>query len=71
MYKSIHSKNFRWYAAIETFPKTAKNVSNVYKSGIRCWKSEFDTIFNFSIVINTFRIIISFPIKKEKGVCAN
>lgn len=70
MHKSIHSKNFRWCAAIETFPKTAKNVSHVYKTGIHFTKSDFDTEGNIFITIGTFRIILTFPISKEKSQCA-
>lgn len=56
MYKRIkitgkHSITF------ESFPKTAKNVSRVYYTGIRNFTC--DDSYNYSIVIGTFRIIYS------------
>jgi len=55
MYKSFKSKKF--YLAFNTFPKTAKEVSKVYHTGIRNWES--DDASNYSIVIGTFRIIFA------------
>jgi hypothetical protein len=43
------------------FPKTAKEVSKVYHTGIRNWVA--DDSYNYSIVLGTFRII--FAINRE------
>jgi hypothetical protein len=43
------------------FPKTAKEVSKVYHTGIRNWV--VDDSYNYSIVLGTFRII--FAINRE------
>jgi hypothetical protein len=58
MYKAFQNK--KYYLAFNKFPKTAKNVSKVYISGVRNWVS--DDMYNYSIVINRFRII--FGIKR-------
>jgi hypothetical protein len=55
MYKSFKNKKF--YLAFNTFPKTAKEVSKVYHTGIRNW--EADDSSNYSIVLGTFRIIFA------------
>jgi len=65
MYKAFQNK--KYYLAFNTFPKTAKNVSKVYLSGIRNWVS--DDMYNYSIVINRFRII--FGIKRITHDCCN
>lgn len=66
MYKAFHSK--KYYLAFNTFPKTAKNVSRVYLTGIRNWVS--DDMYNYSIVIRQFRII--FGIKRNNySDCCN
>ncbi len=66
MYKAFQNK--KYYLAFNTFPKTAKNVSKVYLTGIRNWVS--DDMYNYSIVINRFRII--FGIKRTNfGDCCN
>lgn len=58
MYKAI--QNNKYYLAVNTFPNTAKTISNVYKTGFRKWES--DDMKNFSLVIWRFRII--FGLKK-------
>lgn len=58
MYKAIENK--KYYLAINKFPKTAKNVSVVYLTGIRIWDS--DDMETYSLVLGTFRIM--FGIKK-------
>ena len=63
MYKAFQNK--KYYLAFNTFPKTAKKVSNVYLTGIRNWIS--DDMYNYSIVINRFRII--FSIKRNQYNC--
>lgn len=63
MYKAFQNK--KYYLAFNTFPKTAKEVSNVYLTGIRNWIS--DDMYNYSIVINRFRII--FGIKRNQYNC--
>jgi len=65
MYKSFQNK--KYYLAFNTFKKTAKNVSKVYLTGIRNWVS--DDMYNYSIVINRFRII--FGIKRTNSGCCN
>lgn len=59
IYKAFQNK--KYYLAFNTFPKTAKNVSEVYHTGIRNWVS--DDMYNYSIVIGTTRII--FGIKRQ------
>lgn len=54
MYKAFQNK--KYYLAFNTFPKTAKKVSKVYLSGIRNWTS--DDMYNYSLVIYRFRIIL-------------
>lgn len=54
--------------SFNTFPKTAKKVSKVYLGGIRNWTA-MDS-YNYSIVINRFRIIFSIGRKQyycQKG----
>ena len=63
MYKAIQNK--KYYLAINKFPKTAKQVSPVYLTGIRNWDS--DDMKTYSIVLGTFRIM--FGIKKDKYSC--
>lgn len=63
MYKAFQNK--KYYLAFNTFPKTAKKVSSVYLTGIRNWIS--DDMYNYSIVINRFRII--FSIKRNQYNC--
>ena len=65
MYKAFQNK--KYYLAFNTFPKTAKNqtYNEVYMSGIRNWIS--DDMYNYSIVINRFRII--FGIKRNQYNC--
>jgi len=64
MYKAIWSG--KYYLAIETFPKTAKEISVVYHTGIRIWDS-WD-MKTYSLVLGTFRIM--FGIKHRGGdVC--
>lgn len=55
MYKHLFKKS-KIGIAINTFPKTAKNVSNVYKTGIRIF--DVDTHKTYSLVIHLFRIMI-------------
>lgn len=64
MYKAFNSKKYR--LAFESFGKRAKEVSPVYKTGIRNWES--DDSKNYSIVIGTFRIIFSIN-KPQMGCC--
>lgn len=59
MYNRIKINN-KYSITFNTFRKLAKNVSNVYKIGIRNWIS-YES-YNYSIVLYTFRII--FSIKK-------
>jgi len=56
MYKQIKLGNLR--LAINSFPKTAKNVDKVYRSGFRYWEATEGK--NYSLVIGCFRIIIEF-----------
>lgn len=63
-YKSFKKGNIR--IAFDKFPKTAKQVSEVYKTGIRNWNA--DDSKNYSIVLGTFRIILSF--EKNIEECA-
>jgi len=63
MYKCFKSKKYR--LTFNTFRKSAKKVSNVYKSGFRYWKA--DDSYNYSIVIGTFRII--FSKEREQRAC--
>ena len=67
MYKAFQNK--KYYLAFNTFPKTAKNppYNEVYMSGIRNWVS--NDMYNYSIVINRFRII--FGIKRITHDCCN
>lgn len=65
MYRAIQNK--KYYLAINTFNKRAKEISPVYLTGIRNWDSE--DMKNYSIVLGTFRII--FGIKKPQNTCCN
>lgn len=65
MYKALQNK--KYYLALDTFPITAKGISDVYKSGIRNWVSA--DMYNYSLVIHRFRII--FGIKRQTHDCAN
>ncbi len=65
MYKSFKSKRF--YLAFNTFPKTAKNISKVYHTGMRNWDA--DDAKYYTIVIRTFRIM--FAINKDVNDCCN
>lgn len=66
MYKALNTK--KYYLAINTFPKTAKNppLNEVYKTGIHKWEADDST--NYSIVIGTFRIIFAIN-KPQYGEC--
>lgn len=64
MYKAFNSKKYR--LAFETFGKRAKEVSIVYKLGIRNFES--DDSKNYSIVIGNHRIIFSIN-KPQMGGC--
>jgi hypothetical protein len=55
MYKAFKKGKFR--IAFDKFRKTAKNISPVYKTGIRNWTA--DDSYNYSLVFGTFRIIFS------------
>lgn len=68
MYKSLHSKNFRWCVSIEIFRLSAKKVSKAYWSGIRWWKHD-DNLLSIAFVLHRFRLILTFPIGKEIGCC--
>lgn len=65
MYKAYQNK--KYYLAVHTFPKTAKNppYNNAYLTGIRKW--EADDSSNYALVIGTFRII--FAVKKQISNC--
>lgn len=65
MYKTIQNKHFR--ITFNKFPKTAKQVSKVYHTGIRNWVA--DDSYNYSLVIGTFRII--FSIDRVQSSCCN
>lgn len=67
MYKSFKYKKYNLQFHI--FPKTAKkgNWNNVYLSGIRNWVA--DDSYNYSIVIGTFRIILT--INRNVMSCCN
>jgi hypothetical protein len=65
MYKAIHTK--KYYLAINTFRKTAKNICPVYLTGIRNWDS--DDMKTYSLVLGTFRIM--FGIKKLQNNCCS
>jgi len=47
----------KYSLTFHVFPKTAKEVSTVYHTGIRKWIA--DDSYNYSIVLGTFRIILS------------
>jgi hypothetical protein len=55
MYKYIKTKHHT--LTFNIFPLSRKSLSIVYKTGIRIWKT-FEDI-NYSIVLGTFRIILS------------
>jgi len=55
MYKEI--KIGKVALILHKFPRTAKNVSNVYKTGFRNWDS-FECM-NHSVVLGVWRIIVS------------
>jgi len=61
MYKAFQNK--KYYLAFHTFPKSAKNLSEVYLSGIRNFGSH--DMHTYSIVIYRFRVM--FGIKTESG----
>lgn len=65
MYRAIQNK--KYYLVINTFRKSAKDVSIVYLSGIRNWVS--DDMYNYSFILGTFRII--FGIKRKSNGCCN
>ena len=54
MYKQIKINN-DWSVAFETFRKTLKEISPVYKTGIRNWDS--DLCYTYSLVIHRFRVM--------------
>lgn len=61
------NRNNKFDIAIETFPKTAKTVSNVYKTGFHKRENSMGFI-TYSLVIYCFRIMIYYY-KKEMGSC--
>ena len=61
MHKAINTKCF--YLAVETFPEKRKDISGVYKSGFRYWRTI--DINTYSIVIYRFRVM--FGIKNNYG----
>ena len=63
------SKNYRWGIGIDTFGLQAYKVSRVYKPGIRCFKTESEGLFHFTIVGKNHRFMIMFPYKKAIGDC--
>ncbi len=64
MYKAFQNK--KYYLSFNTFPKTAKQVSKVYHTGIRIWDSQ--DMKTYSIVLYRFKIM--FGIKKtQQGHC--
>ncbi len=66
MYKAFRIKN-KYRLTVNTFKKSAKSVSIVYRSGIRKWETEYS--FNYSIVLGTFRLIFSIE-KTQYGSCS-
>ena len=58
MYKAIGglSSKSKIYLATETFPKTAKKVSSVYKSGIRVFNT--NEMKTYSLVIYRLRFML-------------
>ena len=66
MYKCFKLTN-KYRITFNSFPKTAKSISNVYLTGIRNWITQ-DSI-NYSIVINIFRVI--FSIERPVNECNN
>lgn len=66
MYKIIHNKKFTLCLAINTFRKEAKKISNVYHTGVHWWKHE-NRLITIAFVIITFRMLITFPIRKDSG----
>ncbi len=63
MYRNIKLGEFN--LTFNKFRKNAKDISMVYKSGIRNWDA--DHCMNYSMVLGTFRII--FSIDKKGGDC--
>ncbi len=57
----------KYSISVNTFPKTAKNVSKVYHSGIRNWVAQDS--YKYSIVLYRFRIIWS--VEREQLDCKN
>lgn len=66
MYKDIHNHNYRWVISIGTFPISAKRVSKAYWNGIRWWRDD-DNLLSIAFVLHRFRLILTFPIGKERG----
>lgn len=65
MYKSTQNKCL--YFAMHSFPKTAKNVSNVYKTGV--WYRKADDMHSLFIVLYRFRLIIGLKRKIRATYC--
>lgn len=68
IYRLYHTKNYDWCFSFGIFPKTAKEVSKVYRTGIHLTKSE-GYKFNIFLTIHLFRIVITFPYGKGGGDC--
>lgn len=68
MYKGVYSKNYRWGVSIEIFRISAKQVSKAYWNGIRWWKHD-DNLLSIALIIHRFRLLVTFPIGRERGCC--
>lgn len=66
-HRHLKNRNNKFDIAINTFPKTAKTVSNVYKTGFHK-REDFMGVVTYSLVIYCFRIMIYYY-KKEIGCC--
>jgi mRNA-degrading endonuclease RelE of RelBE toxin-antitoxin system len=65
MYKNIKLSN-KHSITFNKFRKQAKDISHVYKTGIRNWIA--DDSYNYSIVVGTFRLI--FTIERDDVGCS-
>ena len=64
MYKAKRGK--KYYIALHTFKRSAKEVSVVYKTGVRIWEAM--DMYYYSVVIWRFRIMFGVN-KEQRGVC--
>jgi len=65
--RHLKNRNNKFDIAINIFPKTAKTISNVFKTGFHKWEDSMGMV-TYSLVIYRFRIMIYYY-KKEIGCC--